>query len=133
MRRMVDAFAEYERLVIKSLTRAAPGAKSRRRERIGTIPYGCRLAGDGIHLEPHETEQAALAVVYQLADEGKTARQIAKELDDRLISPKRGGPRWAESSVRKLIDAYRTVKDYLGVSASLSRGQTHAPRRNQDQ
>lgn len=109
MRRMVDAFAEYERLVIKSRTKSALTAKARRRERVGTIPYGCRLAKDGIHLEPHEAEQAALAVVYQLADAGKTPRQIARELDARLIPTKRGGPRWAESSVRKLVGAYRTV------------------------
>src|SRR4051794_29255249 len=47
MRRMVDAFSEYERLVIKARTRAALRAKKRRRERTGGVPYGADLAEDG--------------------------------------------------------------------------------------
>lgn len=116
MRRMVDAFAEYERLVIKSRTRSALAAKARRRERVGTIPYGCRLAPDGIHLEPHPDEQAALSIIRRLADEGRSARQIARELDARAIPTKRGGPRWAESTVRKLVEARGTVRDHSGTT-----------------
>ena len=39
MRRMVDAFAEYERLIIGARTKAALQAKKQRGERTGSIPY----------------------------------------------------------------------------------------------
>lgn len=44
MRRIVDAFVEYERLVIRARTRAALTVKRSRGERIGGIPYGHQLA-----------------------------------------------------------------------------------------
>src|SRR5262249_7997433 len=44
MRRMIDAFAEYERLIIAARTRAALRAKSARGERAGHVPYPCRLS-----------------------------------------------------------------------------------------
>jgi DNA invertase Pin-like site-specific DNA recombinase len=40
MRRIVDAFAEYERLVIRTRTRAALALKRHRGERIGGVPHG---------------------------------------------------------------------------------------------
>ena len=40
MRRIVDAFGEYERLLIKARTRAALKAKKARGERYGQVPYG---------------------------------------------------------------------------------------------
>ena len=44
---MVDAFAEYERLVIKARTKAALGAKRKRGEKTGgAIPYGSELGPD---------------------------------------------------------------------------------------
>ena len=58
MRRIVDAFGEYERLLIKARTRAALLAKKARGERYGQVPYGRRLAGDGIRLEPDPAEAA---------------------------------------------------------------------------
>ena len=40
MRRIIDAFAEYERLIIGARTKAALRAKKARGERVGGIPYG---------------------------------------------------------------------------------------------
>jgi hypothetical protein len=45
MRRIIDAFAEYERLVVRARTRAALALKRSRGERTGGIPYGCWLVG----------------------------------------------------------------------------------------
>ena len=44
--RMVDAFAEYERAIIRARTRAALAVKRGRGERTGEVPYGFRLAED---------------------------------------------------------------------------------------
>ena len=61
MRRIVDAFGEYERLLIKARTRAALLAKKARGERYGQVPYGRRLAGDGIRLEADPAEAETVA------------------------------------------------------------------------
>ena len=48
MRRMIDAFAEYERLIIGARTKAGLGAKRRRGEKVtgGAIPYGSMAGPD---------------------------------------------------------------------------------------
>src|SRR5690606_20526464 len=51
MRRMIDAFAEYERAILKARTKAALAVKKARGERVGSIPYGKRLGSDGRTLE----------------------------------------------------------------------------------
>ena len=66
MRRIVDAFGEYERLLIKARTRAALKAKKARGERYGQVPYGRRLAGDGIRLEPDPAEASTVALIVEL-------------------------------------------------------------------
>lgn len=103
MRRIVDAFAEYERLVIKARTRAALGAKKRRGERVGTIPLGVRLTADGRALEPDPAERAALALVRDLAGRGRNPRQIAAELDRRGVPTRRRGGHWAPTTIRRIL------------------------------
>src|SRR6516165_6562393 len=66
MRRIVDAFAEYERLVIRARTKAALGAKKKRGERVGGIPYGFELGADGVHLVPSAAEQEVLGLIREL-------------------------------------------------------------------
>lgn len=47
LRRIMDAFAQYERLTIKARTKAALAVKRSRRERISREPpYGWRLSSD---------------------------------------------------------------------------------------
>ena len=70
MRRMVDAFGEYERLIIKSRTRAALQTKKAKGERVGYVPFGHRLADDGIHLEIDELEQEILQQLRDLRRDG---------------------------------------------------------------
>jgi site-specific DNA recombinase len=102
MRRMVDAFAEYERLLIKSRTRAALLAKKARGERYGQIPYGRRLAGDGIRLEADQAEVTTLALIVELHSARTSLRKIARELDRRNIPTKSGRP-WKHSTVHDVL------------------------------
>jgi DNA invertase Pin-like site-specific DNA recombinase len=104
MRRMVDAFAEYERLIIIARTKAALGAKKARGERTGSVPYGYALAADGKRLIPHETEQAALQVVRLLRQGGATYRAIAGELAARGYVP-RGGAAWHPQTIKNIAEA----------------------------
>ena len=85
MRRIVDAFGEYERLLIKARTRAALRAKKARGERIGQIPYGRRLTGSGpaakksglpTGLGPDPVEAEALAAHRRIA--GRQGRRCGR-------------------------------------------------------
>ena len=81
MRRMVDAFAEYERLIIGARTKAALQVKKRKGERVGHIPYGFKLCEDGIHLEEDIEEQYNLKLIRRMRSQGMTFRKIAEEMN----------------------------------------------------
>jgi DNA invertase Pin-like site-specific DNA recombinase len=102
MRRIIDAFGEYERLLIKARTRAALKAKKARGERYGQVPYGHRLAGDGTRLEPDPAEAAAVALILELRAARMTLRAIAGELDRRAVPTKSGRP-WRHSTVHDVL------------------------------
>lgn len=90
MRRMVDAFAEYERAMIGARTRAALAVKRARGERVGKCPYGYR-AEEG-RLVADEREQAVVARVRALRAEGRTLRAIVAELDANGVRSRGGKP-----------------------------------------
>jgi site-specific DNA recombinase len=102
MRRIVDAFGEYERLLIKARTRAALLAKKARGERYGQVPYGHRLAGDGIRLEADHDEAATVRLIVALRAARTSLRAIAGELDRRGIPTKSGRP-WKHSTVHDVL------------------------------
>ena len=61
VRRIVDAFAEYERLTIQARTKAALAVKQLRPERISRqASYGWRFSRDRKHLLPEPREQATV-------------------------------------------------------------------------
>jgi DNA invertase Pin-like site-specific DNA recombinase len=101
MRRIVDAFAEYERLVIRARTKAAMRIKRSRGERVGSIPYGYRLAGDDVRLIEVAREQAAIRLIVQMRGAGSTYRAICAELHRRGVPPK-SGDRWHPKVVRAI-------------------------------
>jgi DNA invertase Pin-like site-specific DNA recombinase len=112
MRRMIDAFAEYERLIIKGRTRAALAAKGRRGERISRTPYGRDLVDDGrrskkgnlpVALVPNLEEVAVLEEIRAMHEAGQSPRAIARALEARGIRTKSGRDKWAHSSIRRLI------------------------------
>ncbi len=82
MRRMVDAFSEYERLVIKARTKAALQAKKRRGERVGQLPYGADVGPDDERLVENEAELATLAVVHELRGRGLSMQAVAEKLNE---------------------------------------------------
>ena len=102
MRRIVDAFAEYERLLIKARTRAALAVKKSRGERTGDIPYGWELGADGIHLEADSVEQRILVAVRQYRAEGLTLRAIGARLEAAGIVPRAGGS-WHPQTVSNVL------------------------------
>ena len=101
MRQIVDCFAEYERAIIRARTRAALAVKKARGERVGGIPFGYQLAGDGRTLEPHADEQRALGLLRELRAAGYTFRAVADELNRHGFRSRTGGP-WVRQSVHVL-------------------------------
>lgn len=101
MRGIVDVFAAYERGVIRSRTRAALAVKRTRGERIGGIPYGFKLAGDGVHLVENQDEQAIRKRVRSLRAAGLSLRALTAECA-RLGMASRVGRPFALAQIAKL-------------------------------
>lgn len=102
MRRMIDAFGEYERLIIGFRTKVAMRVKSDKGQRVGHIPFGQRLATDGVSLEPDKNELETLKGIKRLRMDKASIRDIAKTLND---SEKfnRGGSKWNHASVHRML------------------------------
>jgi DNA invertase Pin-like site-specific DNA recombinase len=79
MRGIVDVFAQYERGVIRSRTRAALAVKRTRGERTGQIPYGYELAADGIHLAENAAERAVIGHIRAFRAAGLSLRAVTAE------------------------------------------------------
>ncbi len=100
MRRLVDAFAEYERLLIGARTKAALQAKRRRGERAGAVPFGY-TADDQGRLTPNPDEQEVVALVRSLRAGGMSIRAIANSLNERRV-PSRGEA-WHPTTIARLL------------------------------
>lgn len=80
MRTLIDAFAQYERALIRSRIVLALGHKKARGERVGTVPYGKAGADDGKTLVPSERAQRLLARMRRLHRGGMSVRDIAAKV-----------------------------------------------------
>lgn len=78
-------------LACKALTKAALAVKASKGERTGAVPFGCRLADDGIHLEADPDETAIVAAVAELRAAGLSIRGIAAVLAERGHKTRKGG------------------------------------------
>lgn len=91
MRHMIDAFAEYERQIIKARTKVAMGHKRDKGERVSRhVPYGMHLGADGVHLETNASEQAVIAIALHLHQAGLSTRKIAARLADEGLYSRAG-------------------------------------------
>jgi DNA invertase Pin-like site-specific DNA recombinase len=101
----LDLARAYERVVNRSRTRAALAEKRSRGERIGAVPYGFRVADDGVHLEAHAAEQDVIATVRQLAGQGLSQRAIVASLAADGITGRTGAPLQQTQVARMLLRA----------------------------
>jgi len=102
MRRIVDAFGEYERLVIRARTRHALKAKRAQGLRAGNVPFGFSLAEDRKALVANPEEQQTLAEIRRLRQEGCSMPQIAARLNDQGLAT-RSGSDWRFEYIRRLL------------------------------
>lgn len=114
MRRLVDAFAEYERALIRTRTRAALAAKRARGERVGTVPYGWTVSADG-RLVESPAEQAAVTQVKALRARGLSLRTIVRRLREMGYTSRAG------RSFQLTQVAHMLARDNTNSSSELDR------------
>lgn len=88
----VEIARAYRRVTVGARVRAVLAAKKARGERIGNLPYGYRLAEDGVHTEPDEREQGVIATVRRLSAEGLSQRAIVARLAASQVVGRTGAP-----------------------------------------
>lgn len=103
MRSMIDAFAAYERQIIRQRTKAAMAVKKSRGERVGTVPLGFRLAADGRTLEPDAHETEALELARELRAAGMSYRAIGAALEARGYRARAGA--WHSMTIMRALAA----------------------------
>ncbi len=100
LRSMIDAFAAYERALIRSRTKAALAVKKARGERVGGVPYGFRDEG-GVLVED-EREQVVVKRARELRAEGLSLRAIGRSLLEEGHTP-RSARRWHVAVLSRLV------------------------------
>ena len=101
MRAMVQAFAAYERALIRARTSAALRALRARGQRAGEVPMGYHLGADKKALLADAGEVEAIGQARQLRAEGWSYRRIATEMDRRGLRPR--GTRWHAMTVMRMV------------------------------
>jgi DNA invertase Pin-like site-specific DNA recombinase len=96
--------SQWEREAIGERTRDAMHHKRANGERVGTVPFGYRVAADGCHLEPEPAEQSILSRIRELKAAGFTTRRIAAELNREGCTTRRGTA-WRHEYVVKALKA----------------------------
>ena len=101
--RMLAVLAEFERDQVSERTKAAMGYKKTQGQRVGSIPYGKRLAVNGVDLIDDEAEQEIIRLVRGLRHNGYTLAAIAAELDARGFKPR--GTKWHAQTIKNITQA----------------------------
>lgn len=103
MRTVIDAAAAFERDLIRARTRTALAAKRKAGQRTGDIPFGYRLADDGVNLIPVPAEQKVIEQIVACHEAGLSLRKIAAVLNDAATATKKAGRQWQSETVRRVI------------------------------
>lgn len=98
---IMAAAAEMERSLVRDRTKAAMQHKAAKGQRIGRVPYGKKLAADGIHLEQEPNELLAIQRIADMHKDGVSIRRIAARLNAESVKPR--GSRWHKSTVQRIL------------------------------
>jgi site-specific DNA recombinase len=88
--RMLAVLAEFERDLISERTRGAMAHMASQGRRVGEVPYGFRVAEDGLYLREDPAEQRLLSLIRHLKANGCTWATVAEELNARGFVTKKG-------------------------------------------
>lgn len=104
MRTLVDAFAQYERALIRHRTRSALAQKRTRSEKIGgNQRIGEKVDGDGVHVVEDPEELRAVSYIRSLRTAGLSLRAIVDKLNGEGVKCR--GNRWHVTTVVRILKA----------------------------
>ena len=132
-RTMLAAFAEFEREQIRDRTMAASYARAKKGIWPGGMPpYGYTIDPDTGKLVKEEHEALTVTLIYKLANEGSSHREIARTLNETGYPTRRGGT-WEHKQVGRILsdDRYlgKVVRQYANAGGAEPEPFTyHAPR-----
>lgn len=116
MRRIIDAFAEYEAMIISVRTKAALARKKAKGERLGHVPYGYML-DDQKNMIVCNSEYLVLSEIHKMKLQGYNTRDIASELNllglRNRPNKNRSEITWTHGAVNRVYKNYKTVKKQL--------------------
>ena len=101
---ILAVLAEFERNLVRERTTAAMQYMKAQGRRVGTVPYGFKLAEDGTALLPEPSEQEVLSITKTLKAEGLTIRDIARRLNEEGYKTRTGGP-WQFQYIPRILRA----------------------------
>jgi site-specific DNA recombinase len=101
--RLMAVLAEFERDLISERTLGAVSHKRSKGERIGQVPFGSAVAGDGRRLVEDAGEREVIALMAGWRSEGWPLSRIARELNARGITTKNGAAAWSHKSVASIL------------------------------
>jgi site-specific DNA recombinase len=105
LKHIINAFSEYERVIIKKRIRKAMAAKKARNERVGRIPFGKEIADDGVHLIENINEQYIINKILELSERKTPSFKISDQLNIEGYT-NRGGLLWNPLSIRRLLKRF---------------------------
>lgn len=104
---LAAVFAQLERRQIQARIKDALARKRARGERLGNVPYGQRVGGDGRTLEIDEEEQGVIDEVIAFRSDGLSLKKIADMLNERR-TPSRG-TRWHTTTIARIVKRVELV------------------------
>ncbi|MCH7840683.1 MAG: recombinase family protein [Planctomycetes bacterium] len=97
--------AEMERNLTRERTRSAMAVKRANGQRVGAVPYGFDVVGDGVTLIGNSAEQAVIREIRAMRKGGASFRRIAEELTKQGVPTKTGkSSRWTHQAVARILD-----------------------------
>jgi DNA invertase Pin-like site-specific DNA recombinase len=100
--RMLAAMAEFERDQLRERIQSSMDYKKSQDCRVGSIPYGFKMADDGVHLDKEPEEQAVIMEARELKAAGMSLRGIAVELENRGLLT-RAGKRFHPTQISRMV------------------------------
>ena len=101
---IMTAVSQWEREAIGERTKDAMQHKRRNGQRVGNVAYGYRASADGKQVEPEPGEQAALALIRSLREQGRSLREIAAALNSQAFRTRRGSG-WRHDHIVRIISS----------------------------
>lgn len=99
---IIMSVAQWEREAISERVKKALDVKRGKGERVGGIPYGKKLAPDGVHLEDNPDESVVISAAKDMKEGNMTYRAICKQLNV-AGNRNREGKHFTLSAVHRMV------------------------------